>query len=74
MILHETIANFIEEVKLINWFEESGIPNELDFRYVCGKIRKDECPDVITLTAKVSKAIVGILKEYQNFWSSLTVL
>lgn len=48
MILHETIANFIEEVKLINWFEESGIPNELDFRYVCGKIRKDECPDVIT--------------------------
>ncbi len=41
---------------------------KLDFRYVCAKIRKDECPDVITLTARISKAIAGILKEHQNFW------
>lgn len=41
---------------------------KLDFRYVCAKIRKDECPDVITLTARISKAIAGILKDHQNFW------
>lgn len=41
---------------------------KLDFRYVCVKIRKDECPDVITLIARMSKAIAGILKDHQNFW------
>lgn len=40
---------------------------KLDFHDVCVKIRKDEFPDVITLTAKISKAIAGILREHQNF-------
>ena len=41
---------------------------KLDFHYVCAKIKKDECPDVIALTARISKAIAGILKDHQNFW------
>lgn len=36
---------------------------KLDFRYICAKIRKDECPDVITITARISKAIAGKLKD-----------
>ena len=41
---------------------------KLDFYYVCAKIRKDECPDVIALTAKTSKAIAEILRSHQDFW------
>lgn len=40
----------------------------LDFHYVCAKIRKDECPDLITLTAKISKAIAEIISSHQDFW------
>ncbi len=47
---------------------------KLDFRYVCAKIRKDECPDVITLTARISKAIAGYLRIIRIFGSSLTAL
>ena len=41
---------------------------KLDFRYICAKIRKDECPDVITLTARISKAIAEILRSHQDFF------
>ena len=41
---------------------------KLDFHYVCAKIRKDECPDVITLTTKISKAIAEVLRLHQDFW------
>ena len=41
---------------------------KLDFHYVCAKIRKDECPDVITLTTKISKAIAEVLSLHQDFW------
>ncbi len=37
-------------------------------RYVCAKIRKDECSDVITLTARISKSIAEILRSHQDFW------
>lgn len=40
---------------------------KLDFRYVCAKIRKDEYPDVITLIARISKAIAGILNAHVQF-------
>lgn len=41
---------------------------KLDFHYVCAKIRKDECPDVIALTARISKSIADILRSHQDFW------
>lgn len=40
---------------------------KLDFHYVCAKIRKDECSDVIALTARISKTIAEILRSHQNF-------
>lgn len=40
----------------------------LDVRYVCVKIRKKECPDVVALTSKVSAEIVEIFRIYQEFW------
>ncbi|MCM1160667.1 MAG: DUF3800 domain-containing protein [Roseburia sp.] len=41
---------------------------KLDFHYVCAKIRKDECPDVIALTARISKSIAEILRFHQDYW------
>lgn len=40
---------------------------KLDFHYVCAKIRKDECSDVIALTARISKSIAEILRSYEDF-------
>lgn len=40
----------------------------LNIRYVCVKIRKDECQDIVTLTSKVSKAIVDVFRIHQDFW------
>lgn len=40
----------------------------LDIRYVCVKIKKRECPDVVALTSKVSGAITDLLRIYQEFW------
>ncbi len=40
---------------------------KLDFHYVCAKIRKDECPDVITLTARISKSIAKILRSHHLY-------
>ena len=47
---------------------------KLDFRYICAKIRKDEFQDVITLTARISKAIAEILRSHQDFLENLTRL
>ena len=43
---------------------------KLDIHYACAKIRKSECPDVITMTAKLSKEIAKILRTNENFWNS----
>ena len=42
----------------------------LDFHYFCVKIKKSECPDVITMTSKVSKAIANVLRNNETFWNS----
>ncbi|MDD6488502.1 MAG: DUF3800 domain-containing protein [Clostridia bacterium] len=42
----------------------------LDFKYVCPMIRKSECPDVITMTGKLSKAIKKELMFHQDYWNS----
>lgn len=43
---------------------------KLDLHYACAKIRKSECPDVTTMTAKLSKAIAEILHSNESFWNS----
>lgn len=43
---------------------------KLDIQYTCAKIRKSECPDVITMTAKLSKEIAKILRANESFWNS----
>lgn len=43
---------------------------KLDIKYVCAKVKKSECPDVITMTAKVSKAIADALRTKTEFWES----
>ncbi len=43
---------------------------KLDFQYSCIAIKKSECPDVITMTAKVSKAIAEILRSNETFFNS----
>ena len=40
----------------------------LNIRYVCVNIRKDECQDIVSLTSKVSKAIVDVFRIHQDFW------
>ena len=43
---------------------------QLDFKYICPMIKKSECPDVITMTGKLSKAIKNELIKYQEYWNS----
>ena len=43
---------------------------KLDFHYSCIKLRKSECPDVIVMTSKVSKAIADVLRSNESFWNS----
>lgn len=42
----------------------------LDIRYAYAMVKKAECPDVITLTARLSKALASILRDHEAFWSS----
>ena len=39
----------------------------LDFQYSCIKVKKSECPDVITMTSKVSKALADVLRNNAVF-------
>ena len=41
---------------------------KLDFKYICVKVKKSECPDVITMTAKLSKAIADAVRSSTEFW------
>jgi hypothetical protein len=43
---------------------------KLDVHYTCVKIKKHECPDVITQTAKLSKEIAKLLHSGESFWNS----
>ncbi len=43
---------------------------KLDFQYNCIAIKKSACPDVITITAKVSKAIAEVLRSNEAFFNS----
>ena len=42
----------------------------LDFQYSFIKVKKSECPDVKTMTSKVSKALADVLQNNENFWNS----
>ena len=41
---------------------------KLDFKYICAKVKKSECPDLITMTVKVSKAIADAIRANSDFW------
>lgn len=43
---------------------------KLNFQYSYVKIKKNECPDVITMTFKVSKALADVLHKKESFWNS----
>ena len=43
---------------------------KLDFQYSCIKVKKSECPDVITMKSKVSKALADVLRSNESFWNS----
>ena len=42
---------------------------QLDFKYICPMIKKSECPDVITMTGKLSKTIKNELIQHQEYWN-----
>lgn len=43
---------------------------KLPFSYMCAKIKKSECKDVVDLTTKLSKAISKILRDNYDFFES----
>lgn len=43
---------------------------KLDFHYMCVPIKKSECPDVIAMTAKLSKAIARALRQHFDYLNS----
>lgn len=43
---------------------------KLDFRYICAAVKKSECPDVVTMTAKVSKAIADAVRSKEQLWGA----
>ena len=43
---------------------------KLDFQYSYIKVKKSECPDVIVMTSKVSKALADVLRNNEEFWNS----
>ena len=43
---------------------------KLDFHYINVDIKKSECPDVIAMTAKLSRAMSAILQKHQAYFES----
>ena len=43
---------------------------KLDFQYSCIKIKKSTCPDVISMTSKISKALATVLRNNESFWNN----
>lgn len=40
---------------------------KLDFNYICAQIKKSECPDVISMTAKLSRSIANALIKHSDY-------
>lgn len=40
----------------------------LPFSYICAKVRKNTCADVIGLTAKLTKSIAAVLREHATYF------
>lgn len=43
---------------------------KLNFQYSCIKIKKSECPDIVTMTSKISKNLSNVLRSNEAFWNS----
>ncbi len=42
----------------------------LPVSYICAKIKKSECADVVQMTTKLTKAIAKVLKEHSDYFDS----
>lgn len=43
---------------------------KLNFNYLCAKVKKSECPDVVTMAGKLSKAIADEIIIHIDYWNS----
>lgn len=43
---------------------------KINFQYYCIKIKKRECPDIISMTSKISKVLTDALHSKSAFWNS----
>ena len=59
----------IEERKLL-FNALFNFARKLNFQYAYITVNKNECPDVITMTSKVSKALADVLRNNEQFWNS----
>lgn len=45
----------------------------LDFNYLCASIRKSECPDIVTMTAKLARNIADMLQDHMEYLKALII-
>lgn len=43
---------------------------KLPFSYIIATVKKQECPDEIALTAKISKSVANVLKQHADYFES----
>ena len=43
---------------------------KLPVSYICAKVKKSECADVVELTSKLSKSISRILRDHAEYFES----
>ncbi len=70
IIRHESIYSdwgFKERKKLFDSLFQFS--RKVEFRYCYSMIRKDECHDVISMTAKLSKSIAAVLREHEDYFN-----
>lgn len=42
---------------------------KLDFHYICVKIRKNECPDAITMTSRLTCELSNAIQQNEKLWN-----
>lgn len=71
IIRRESIYNYdLMEKRRKLFYALFNFTRKLPFSYICTKVRKSECTDIIDLTAKLSKAIATILTENIDFFNA----
>ena len=68
IIRHESVYKdwgIADRKKLFNSLFQFS--RKVEFHYGCSMIRKDECLDAISMTARLSKDIAGVLREHKDY-------